>query len=152
MQVSDVKDFSWSLKPFIWWMRIIGIELEAEHRTSFWKRSLTILVAGFWLLFDFSIQVTSCAYLQQTINEESDNETTLSVNLTIENANFAVNSTGIHLAILFMLIGRWHQLTAKLQCMEAHLKIDQKQYIKLRYMAVAGLVYIVVVVIYLTEF
>lgn len=137
----------WSLKPHLIWMRFVGLELSYGDIHSWIARYLLILTAVILFSLNFATQVVGFVFLKQNIDEESGNDTTNSLNLYIENANFATNSFGIHMSILFVIpTGKWKELWASINRMESYFTMNPDSYKLIRVMAFVCFSYIILVV------
>ena len=141
-EVEDCKDFDWSLRPIMGWLRMIGIELNGDESTSIRRRVNQLFLFGCHL----SLHATFFVYLLMNGEMESvwikgsQDTITFYSTFVADLINMSVNAIATHFLLLFHISKKWNQLQLCLGSMKRH--CDPDLMTKLRRMNVIAVIYI----------
>ena len=134
----------WSLKPFLTWLKVVGIHLPVGP-ISFRYRLCFIFYSSLWLMMNIASNVYS---LKQAVSNEfeANRETTTALSWTrvIAFCSMTFTDMAFHLGFLFVIQPKWKHLWTAIERMEAEFNCSHEFYKKCRYAVIAGLVYVIV--------
>jgi len=150
----------YSLRPILFWIRCLGIDLLQDQR----NRHVCCLPYWLWWLvyrllalsLNLTSQIDVLYFLKNPelyISASSDGEiesATFTWNRIIDYTNHVVHGIGSHLILLIVIRSRWNQLLEALRRCE-HM-MDPNFYVRLRKITIFGVAYIVLLVKYLKSF
>ena len=146
---TDIKSFSWSLKPLFVWLNCIVIDLNysADNRIQLLDnyKSILFTIIGFLL---FSINLASqilSVYFQY--EQPQSNSLTLLTNRIIDAINYGVRNIGVHASLLCVVYFHWKKLWKSAKKIEIFISHSSQIYVRLKILSVAGLFYILLMVI-----
>lgn len=149
----DVVNFSWSCRPILCFIRLIGIPLTpGRPKNRFGFR----LECCFALAFYVVNIVNSVMYTVERIThtrDESQNPSNSSTSTTIMNAyvyylNYNASSILTHTALIFVAIFGWHELIDALRNLELLHTFKTEDYQRFRTPFMIGLFFVITVSIY----
>ena len=139
--------FLTSVKPVIWLLRIVGVELDPTLSQSIWKRLVTGFVAAVFLIYDVGIRFAGVS--RRTLNVtsyEPYSTSVFSLSRHLMNWYFLLHTVGIHLCLLLVSITQWHHFLEGVNAFACRCRPQPSFYDQLRHLAVIGFLYIIFVV------
>jgi len=126
----EKNNFAYSLKPMIIWMKLLGVDLDLNERkpARFGLFNILMLIwALFWFFNDTSSYILSEIYWTQSqLGQHLGNSTTIMICKTINNVNYLVHSTGIHIGLLFLAYVHWPRLWATIRKIDSEINDANK--------------------------
>ena len=126
----EKNNFAYSLKPMLFWMKLLGVDLDLNERKPGCFRLLNILMliwALFWFFNDTSSYILSEIYWTRSrLGDHLGNSTTIMTCKTINHVNYLVHSTGIHLGLLFLAYVHWPKLWATIRKIDSEINANYK--------------------------
>lgn len=152
---SGNKNFEWSFKPIIWWMRLWGIRLDLSRKTKPVFRASMMALAILMLSVNASINGYSLystidillGKKDRQIEKGIDREASPAalVNIGMEQSFFISFLLGDHLIFFIVSLTTWKKLWAYLVQIEEKLKLPEKFYRKCRISGIIGLIILALV-------
>lgn len=147
------KSWSWSMQPLVIWIRILGIDIPNNSTTTTSRyRWFVIFYGTLCFLIHVGCQVDILYFvmsksLQNSVEISGYSETTVTAtwNTVTDFINYTIYALGGHLVLLIVIRPRWTKMT---QCFQrSQLIFNEESFIRLRYITVFGVGYIVTMVI-----
>ena len=128
--------FAYSLKPMLIWMKLLGVDLDLNERkpARFGLFNILMLIwALFWFFNDTSSYILSEIYWTRSqFGDHLGNSATIMTCKTINNVNYLVHSTGIHLGLLFLAYFHWPKLWATIKKIDSEINANKSNYLLYR--------------------
>lgn len=144
------KDWLWSIKPLVTWLKWLGVNLSSgiQRNTS----RCFVLYSIFCLLLFIVCQVFCLDYVLKNHKELSNifvgeygfNSDTSAWNIVLYFANFAAHGLGCHVILLSFFSSRWSSLIEAFQNLESFLSTES--FIRIRRASLMGVCWIIIVV------
>jgi len=137
--------FLTSVKPVIWLLRIVGIELDPSK--SIWRRLVTGFVAVVFLVYGIGIRFGAVDRRASNVTGYEPYSTSVfSLSRHLMGRYFLLHTLGIHLCLLLVAITLWHHFLEAVNAFTRRCRPQPSFYDQLRHLAVIGFLYIIFVV------